>query len=55
MTRKTSRAALVSALWSAHDRIRALASRLDLPGWLRAELHRAANGMLAVLLNNRTI
>ncbi len=41
---------LLPVIARAHDDIRALASRLDLPGKLRAELHRIANGLLSVML-----
>ncbi len=34
----------------AHFDLRTLASRLDLPGWLRMQLHRIADRLLGVLL-----
>lgn len=47
---RASRDELVMGMWSAWERVYALASRLDVSPLLRIELHRIASTMLRLLM-----
>ena len=51
--RRTATVAVMRTIARAHDDIRAIASDLTVPGSVRMRLHRVANDLLAVLLENQ--